>query len=174
MAIREYIHWNRPWNRPSFSNARNKHGYGLTLSSLQDDMNRLFDHFSRGVEIHLTDWDEKYADAPPINVVEKENSFSIKAELAGINPDDVDLRIRDGFLTLSGERREEKEELDNGGRYLCHELSSGFFQRVIELPEAADCEKAEASFRNGILTVTVPKKAEAAQKPKKLQIRKAG
>ena len=95
----------------------------------------------------------------------------MKAELAGMQPEDVEVNVTDGFLTIKGEKKEEKEEKDEN--YLRRETSYGSFQRTIALPETANTEKAEATFRNGVLSIEVPKKAEAVQKPKKLQIKKA-
>ena len=163
MTIRDLIQWNRPYNVP----IRQK---GRSLFSLQDDMNSLFDDFfSNNV---FQNWPAQVSAAfPAIDIIENDKDFKIKAEIAGYNPDDIDVSVTDGFMTISGERKEEEEEKEDN--YLRREMSYGSFQRTIALPETAHCDKAEASFKNGILSIEVPKKAGAVQTPKKLAIKKA-
>ena len=144
-----------------------------SLSTLQTEMNRLFDHFYSGTQVYLTDWDKKLADLPAVNVVEDGVSFKVEAELAGMDPKNVDVEVANGRLTLKGERKEEVTEKNEGSNYLRQEISYGSFTRTIALPETADGDKAKASFKNGVLTVTVPKKPEAQQKPKKIEIKTA-
>lgn len=163
MTLRELVHWNRPFNIPIRQRGR-------SLFNLQDDMNSLFDDFfsTNGVR----GWPAQAAAAfPAVDIIENDKDFKVKAEIAGYNPDDIDVSVTDGFLTISGEHREEEEEKEEN--YLRREMSYGSFQRTIALPETANCEKADASFKNGILSIEVPKKAEAVQKPKKLAIKKA-
>ena len=113
----------------------------------------------------------KDPDFPAVDVVENEKNFKVKAELAGMKPEDVEISVTDGFLTIKGEKQEETEEKDEN--YLRRETSYGSFQRVVALPETADCDGADASFKNGVLNIEVPKKPEAIQKPRKLRIKKA-
>jgi HSP20 family protein len=134
-------------------------------------MNRLFEHLYKGSEVYLTKWDKEFrSTAPAINIIENGDSFRIDAELPGIPPEGVDVSVGSGFLTIKGEKKEEKEEKDEN--YIRRESSYGSFYRQISLPETANCDKAEASFKNGVLTVKVPKKAGAIQQTKKLQIKK--
>lgn len=169
MSIRELVHWSRPLG---ISVRRKADSWG-SLSALQDEMNNFFDRLYSGLNVRLTDWDG--SDVPAVNIKENEKSFSVKAELPGIDPKDVDVEVTDGFLTIRGRRSEEKEEKEEEKdySYIRREISEGYFQRTIALPETADCDRADASFKNGILAVSVPKKPEALQKPKKLQIKKA-
>ena len=171
MTIRELIHWNRPFG----ISIRRKGEPWNSFAALQDEMNGLFERLYSGANARLTDWNGGHASAPAVDIIENEKSFTVKAELAGIDPKDVNVEVTDGFLTLRGQRSEEKEEKkeDKNFSYLRQEISEGYFQRTLALPETADCDKAEASFKNGILTITVPKKPEAVQKPKKLEIKKA-
>jgi HSP20 family protein len=90
-----------------------------------------------------------------------------------MDPKNVEVEITDGFLTIKGQREEKKEEKDKEGSYLRREMSFGSFLRTVALPETADFDKAEASFRNGILTITVKKKAAAIAKPKKVAVKQA-
>lgn len=167
--ISELMHW----NRPSSIFVRKGSEIGSSLASLQEEMNRLFEHFYTGTQLYLTDWDKKLAASPAVNVVEDGSGFKVEAELAGMDPKNVEIEITGGYLTLKGERKEEKEEKKEGGSYLRQEISYGSFLRTVALPETADGDKAKASFKNGILTITVPKKAEAQQKPRKIEIRTA-
>lgn len=169
MSIRELVHWNRPFG----ISVRRKNANPNSLAALQDEMNNFFERLYAGLNARITDWDGN--DIPAVNIKENEKSFEIQAALPGIDPKDVDVQTTEGFLTIRGEhatQTEDKEEKD-GCEYLCQEMSEGYFQRTVALPETADCDKADAIFKNGILTVTVPKKPEALQKPKKVQIKKA-
>ncbi|MBI3440444.1 MAG: Hsp20/alpha crystallin family protein [Proteobacteria bacterium] len=166
MTIRDLINWERPFNIPiSRSN-----DLLPSFASLQEDMNRLFERFYRGSEVYLTNWD-KATTIPAVNIAENGNSFRIEAELPGMPPESIDVSVSGNMLTIKGEKKEEKEEKDEN--YIRRESSYGSVYRQIILPEAANGEKADASFKNGVLTVTVPKKAEAVQQSKKLQIKKA-
>lgn len=167
MAVSDLIHWGRPFNIP----VRQNDNFGRSLMSLQDDMNRLIQDFFGEESSSPVSWGEGFGRFPSLDVVENDKGFKIKAELPGIDPENVELSVGEGCLTLKGQREQEKEE--KGEDYLRHELSYGSFQRTVALPESADCDKADASFKNGILTVQVPKKETAMKKPKKLQIKKA-
>jgi HSP20 family protein len=169
MSIRELVTWDRPFG----ISIRPKNGSPNSLEALQDEMNNFFERLYAGMNARLTDWDGN--SVPAVNIKENQKSFTLKAELPGIDAKDVDVEATDGFVTIRGQRADEKEEKeeDKDYSYLRREMSEGYFQRTIALPETADCDKADASFKNGILTVTVPKKPEALQKPKKLQIKKA-
>ena len=167
--IQDLIHW----NHPSSILVRKGEDLGRSLMALQQEMNRLFEHFYSGAQVQLTDWSGKLSSMPAVNVSEDGTSFKIDAELAGMDPKNVDVEINGGFLTIKGERTEEKKEEKSGGSYLRQEISYGSFLRTVALPETADSDKAKASFKNGILTIVVPKKAEAQQKPKKIEIKSA-
>ncbi len=167
MTIRDLIRWNRSTAIPVQYSQRLQR----SLEGVQDEMNRMFEHFYTGAEVHLTDWDKKLPTAPNINVTQDEKSIKIEAELAGIDPEQVNVEVADGYLTLKGEKKE--SQVDENKDYLRQEISYGSFYRMITLPDTVDGKKAEASFKNGILTITVPKKAEAMEKPTKLQIKKA-
>ncbi len=167
MTIRELIRWERPFGVP----VRYSERLTRSLENLQDEMNRLFDHFYNGAEVHLTDWDQKLPTAPNINIIEDEKSLKIEAELAGIDPEEVSVEVSEGQITLKGEKKAEKSE--EGKNYLRREIACGSFYRSMALPSTVDAKKAEATFKNGVLTVIVPKNANAQQKPIKLPIKKA-
>lgn len=166
MSKRDLIHFDRTFNLPiRQANMR------AVFDNLQDEMNRMFNHFYNGALVHMTDWDKKLPPAPAVDVKDTGKSFNIKVELAGMDPENVDIEIAEGVLTITGEKKEEKKE--ESENYLRREISYGSFYRTIALPETADGEKAEAKFKSGVLTVEVPKKAGAIKATKKLQIKKA-
>ncbi|HRK98779.1 MAG TPA: Hsp20/alpha crystallin family protein [Alphaproteobacteria bacterium] len=165
-SIRDLIRWDRPANI-----SVRQSGFAQSLASLQEEMNRLFDHVYTGAQLRLMDWDKNGSAVPAVNVSENGEGFKVKIELAGMNPDDIDVEMTGNNLVLRGEKKEEKkEEKEN---YLSQEISYGSFYRSIALPETADCKRAEASFKNGVLSIEIPKKAEAKEKTEKLQIKKA-
>ncbi len=169
MTMRELIHFDRPFGTSS----RRRDSNVNSLAALQDEMNNFLERFYAGVNARLTDWNGN--NIPAVNIKEEEKSFTLKAEMPGIDPDDIDVEATDGFVTIRGQRSDEKEEKEERKKYsyLRREMSEGYFQRTIALPETADCDKADATFKNGVLTIAVPKKPEALQKSKKLQIKKA-
>jgi HSP20 family protein len=108
----------------------------------------------------MRDWDENYSSELnfPIDVLADNDSFTIKALLPGINPDDLDIQIVNEIVTIAGEFKVERDEEAN---YLLAEIPSGKFHRVITLPIPLNAANVEASLDNGVLTLTVPKAEEA-------------
>jgi len=134
------------------------------------EMNRLFDQMFGGLTqrtestqqgTSVTEW------APAIDVLQRDEDLVIRAELPGAKPEDVDVTVQNGVLTISGKREEEKEE-ERGG-YLVKERRYGSFRRSLQLPEDVDESKINARFENGVLEVTI-QGAAAAQEPKRVQI----
>ena len=107
---------------------------------------------------------------PKMDVIDLGDKIEVKAELPGISENDVTLTLSDGILTLSGERKQEVEEQSKG--YYLKEISSGSFSRSIRLPANIDEDKINATFKNGILIVTVPKIATAPENVKTIPINK--
>ena len=104
---------------------------------------------------------------PAVDIRENENALIVKADLPDVNEKDIDIRIENGTLALKGERRFEKDETGKGG-YHRIERSYGAFARYFTLPDTVDAESVQAEFKNGVLTVTLPKK-EAA-KPRTIKV----
>jgi HSP20 family protein len=131
------------------------------LGRLQDEMNRLFEDrlFRAGESVGWT---------PACDVYEDEESVALRFELAGVDPKKVDIRFENGVLTLRGERKLEKEEKREN--YHRVELSYGAFTRSFALPGTVDAEKIRADARDGILTVTLPKRAEARPRPIQVKV----
>lgn len=108
--------------------------------------------------------------APRIDVHETDKALTITAELPGIDEKDVNLSIRNGVLTLKGEKRYEKTGDEEEARIV--ERSYGAFQRSFTLPDSVDDSKADASFDKGVLTITLPKRPGAETPDRKIAIRK--
>jgi len=104
--------------------------------------------------------------APPIEMMEKEDRFIVKAELPGVRKEDIDLQLTGDTLNIKGERKAESEVKEEN--YYCCEHSYGSFFRSITIPSSVDAKKIEASYNDGILEVTLPKAPEA--KPKKIEV----
>ena len=94
-----------------------------------------------------------------LDVIENGDNFVVKAAVPGVDPKDVEISVEDDILSIKGEF--EKKEETNEENYLRRELRYGSFQRTLRLPPTVDAEHAEAHFENGLLKLTLPKKAEA-------------
>lgn len=133
------------------------------LNRIQSRINDLFDETfgrSRALSASTGVW------FPPVDVLESRDSYLIRAELPGMKKEDFNLEVRDGALTLSGERK--FEEPANGVEYHRVERASGKFVRSFSLPHTVKSEEIKATYRDGILEIHVPKADEA--KPKQIAI----
>ena len=102
-----------------------------------------------------SDWLEDYEGQLAIDAYQTDDSVVVKAPIAGVNPDDLEISITDEAVSIKGERKESSEiSRDN---YLCQECYWGGFSQSYSLPVAVDSEKAQAKLKNGILTITIPK-----------------
>ena len=110
---------------------------------------------------------EEMAWAPSIDMYEKEDSFIVRAELPGVNKEDVDISMSGDTLTIKGERKAPADV--KAEEYECCEVCYGSFSRSITMPAAVDSDKIEATYENGILEIRLPKMKEA--KPAKVQIK---
>jgi len=135
--------------------------------ALHRQMNRLFeDFFGRDFLAEpfrgLTGW------SPAIDLAETDEAIVVKAELPGLEPKDVDLELTGDVLTIRGEKKEEKEE--KARSYHRVERSYGSFERAIQLPAAVKPDEVEANFKNGVLTVTLPKVEESKTRSVKIKV----
>ncbi|MHB8908517.1 MAG: Hsp20/alpha crystallin family protein [Syntrophales bacterium] len=128
--------------------------------ALHREVNRMFDDFFQGFDpspsIGQRNWGTF---SPSVDVREDEKKVTVKAELPGMDEKDIEVSLSDGVLTISGEKKDEREEEKKG--YWQRETSYGAFRRVIPLPEGLSREKADARFKNGVLTVTLARLEEA-------------
>lgn len=132
----------------------------------QDELNRLVIEAFRELP-QTTDAATKLA--PAVDVVTKGGDMIIRADLPGVKREDVDVSFRNGVLTISGERKEEEEHEDAG--YLVKERRYGAFRRSMTLPEGIDEERIKASFKDGMLEVTVEGAGTQVQEgPKRIEI----
>jgi HSP20 family protein len=133
------------------------------------EMNRLFEQvFAGGARRagdgqrgQLTGW------SPAIDVLHQDDDLVVRAELPGVRPEDVDITVQNGVLTISGKIEEEQEEERRG--YLVRERRYGTFRRSLQLPQEVDEDQINARFENGVLEVTIPG-AAAAREPKRIQV----
>ena len=141
-----------------------------SLVALQERMNRLFDESARGAgRGQEEDW-SMGAWSPAVDIYEKGTDVVLKAELPGIDPKDVDIRIENNVLTLRGERKfEEETKQENYHRV---ERSYGAFTRAFTLPSTVDTGNVKAEYKDGVLRITLPKREDA--KPKQIQVQIAG
>jgi HSP20 family protein len=141
--------------------------------SLQRQMNSLFDDFFSGFDVAprglVAGGFGSFS--PSIDVKESDKDFIIRAELPGVEEKDIDVMVTNDAVTIKGEKKEEKE--DKGKNYYYMERSYGSFNRVIPLATQTEANKAEASFKNGVLNITIPKSAQANAKATKVPIKAA-
>lgn len=136
------------------------------LLSLQERMNRLFSESYRSQQTSEDDWALGGTWAPAVDIYEQDNNIVIKAELPGLDPKDVDIRLDNSVLTIKGERKLDNEvKKENYHRV---ERSYGGFTRSFTLPNTVDANNIKAEFKDGVLRITLPKREEA--KPKQIQI----
>ncbi|HYG95642.1 MAG TPA: Hsp20/alpha crystallin family protein [Solirubrobacterales bacterium] len=137
------------------------------LDALQGDMNRLFDSFfGRREGAAATGYGSRRW-VPPMDLVETEDHLVLRADLPGVDRDEIEIEVKDGVLTVSGERRAQHEQKREGFHRV--ERSFGRFSRALELPKGVEADNIDASFERGVLEVRMPKPAE--RKPTRIEIR---
>jgi HSP20 family protein len=140
------------------------------------EMDRLFDDFSSGFwRGSLFDMapsraaEATFRTMPAVDVAETDKAYEITAELPGLEEKNIEVKLANGVLSIKGEKQEEKEEKQKD--YYRRERSFGSFERSFQVPDHVDEDKIEASFKNGILSVTLPKSAEAQKQAKKIEVK---
>lgn len=143
--------------------------------AMQHEVNRLFEDFWPDFEMPALvrgNGGLAAVRAPKIDVSETEKEIQVTAELPGLEEKDVDVTFADGTLTIAGEHNVEKEEKDEDKKYYVKERSYGSFKRVLAIGVNVDEDKIKADFKSGVLTVALPKAAEAVAKTKRIPIGK--
>jgi len=132
------------------------------LTTLQDQVNRLFNESFRthGEESALTTW------APAVDIYETPNELVVKADLPDVSEKDIDIRVENNLLTIRGERKVEKSVSEEN--FLRVERTYGAFSRSFSLPNTVNSEAIGADYKNGVLTVTLPKREES--KPRQVKV----
>jgi HSP20 family protein len=146
------------------------------FETLRRQIDRLFEdtHFPRGATPELEPFGRfasGWAATPAVDVVEKDREYQISAELPGLDEKNVEVKVSNGALIISGEKREQREEKDKG--YFLSERRYGSFRRAFRVPTGVDADKIEATFAKGVLTVRMPKTAEAQKSEKSISIKPA-
>lgn len=152
------------------------------FEGLRHEVDRLFDDFGSGFwrfpfRRSIFDlepvWrrEVRWAAVPAVDIVEKDRQYEITAELPGLDESNIEVKVSNGGLTIKGEKKEEKEEKKKD--YYLSERRFGSFERCFRVPEGVDANKIEASFKKGVLKVTLPKTPEAQKQEKKIAV-KAG
>ncbi len=133
------------------------------FTNMQREIDRMFDRFRGGTvdDNGTSTW------LPSVDIIETPNDYVVKAELPGVDKKDVKLTIQNDTLTIRGEKKQESDR--KGENYHRVERSYGVFQRSFALPSSVKSDKIEASYDNGILTITLPKVEEA--KPKAIEVK---
>lgn len=106
--------------------------------------------------------------SPRIDIKETKENFQVVSEMPGMDPTDIEVTLKDGMLTISGEKKAEKEETEGDYHHL--ERSFGCFSRRISLPDSVDTEKVESTFKNGVLRVTLPKTEQSLKESRKIPV----
>jgi HSP20 family protein len=127
------------------------------------EIDRVFDAFFGQNEQQARRW------VPPMDLVEADDHFVLKADLPGLSEGDVNIEVQDGSLTISGERQAEHHEQERG--FYRIERAFGSFNRSLTLPDGVDADRIEASFSHGVLEVRIPKPEE--RKPRRIEISSA-
>jgi len=151
------------------------------FENLRREIDRLFDDWDGGFlrspfrrslfEAPFWRTEPTWPSAPVVDIAETEKGYEITAELPGMDEKNIEVKFADGVLSIKGEKREEKEERKKD--YYLSERSFGSFQRAFQVPEGVDSNKIEATFTKGVLTVTLPKSAEAQKAEKKIAVKAA-
>jgi HSP20 family protein len=128
-----------------------------SLGKANRDFDSLLSRFFRGGELPAWSGEERFV--PKVDVKETEGAIEVTAEVPGLKPEDIELTLTGDVLTLRGEKKSEREEKEEGFHLV--ERSFGSFQRSFRLPVEVDRTKLAATHKDGVLTVTLPKAAEA-------------
>jgi len=141
-------------------------------NSLQQEidkaMNQINDWFQTST------WPDHFEDlklSPAIDLVDDKDNFKVEVEMPGMGEEDVKVSIHDGYLNIRGEKSTSKQ--DKGKNYIIREISYGNYDRSIALPDSVDVDQAKASFKKGMLWVTIPKKNQRVQKSREIPVIKA-
>jgi len=135
-----------------------------------DEMDRLFDHFMKRnwLKPFSMDWPESMEAisstirAPQVDILQNDKEITVRAELPGVEKKDVDISLTEDSITIKSEKKSETKE-EHGEYYRC-EISQGVFSRTLPLPAEVDSENANATFKDGLLEIKIPKAREAKRR----------
>lgn len=138
------------------------------LARARSEFDRLFDDFwhrPMGVDLNRR---IQALTGPALELKDKDGEYELIADVPGMKPEEIALKVTDNILRLSGEKKEEREESKEG--YLFSERRYGYFERAVELPRGVDVAKITANAKDGVLAIRLPKTAEAKQHERKIEI----
>lgn len=159
-----------PASRNDHDLSRNVRSESLSpMMNLSREMNRLFDNMYRGFD-DARMWGSRHVDWPKIDVEETDKNYRVTAELPGMDEKDVEVLLQDGLLTIRGEKKIENESQDR----TLSERFYGRFERQLSFDRDVDPAGVNAVFKNGLLTVTVPRTAQAIERSKRIPINATG
>ncbi len=165
MKIRDLI----PWKREKLP-VRVRHGNGDSFYPMRTAIDRLFEEFLTGFDLMPFESSLLGTFNPRVDIKENKKAFVIKAELPGMEPEDVEITVLPDAIMLKGEKRVEEEE--EGTNYYRMERSYGAFSRTIPIPgDLVDTDKADAAFKRGVLTITLPKRKEAVERTRRIPVK---
>ena len=164
MQIRDLI----PWGNNRGSEIAKREEFN-PVSTLQRDVNRMFEDFWKRFDQPFGALGGLDVAGPRVDIAETDSALEVSVELPGIDQKDVDISLTESTLTIKGEKKSKREESKKG--YHLSERSYGTFYRSIPLPSGVDTDKANAEFKNGVLTVTLPKTQEALSRVKKIKVK---
>ena len=168
MKVKDLIPWSPSKRGMQQQRGESRH----PVRALQSDVNHVFEDFWRTFNLPMSgllDEDAGAAAEPNIDVRETDKEIEVVAELPGMDEKDVEVSISDGMLAITGQKESERERKDQG--YVLRERSFGRFERVIPLPEGLDLDAVKATFKNGLLTVTIPKTKETQAAVKRVSVK---
>jgi HSP20 family protein len=154
-----------PWRNKQIAEGQEDE---FPLARLRNEMDRLFESFLREPFGALQSaWRERAGWMPPVDIAESDTEVTIRAELPGMDPKDLDVSVHGNNLVLRGEKKESNAQKDKG--YYQAETRYGSFHRSVPLPQGVDPNQVDATYSNGVLTLVIKKSPEAA--PKKIEVR---
>ncbi|MGO9171343.1 MAG: Hsp20/alpha crystallin family protein [Rhodomicrobium sp.] len=149
------------------------------FGSLRNEVERVFEDFDRGwglpawwrgADLELFCRPRlSFALTPSVDVVEKDDAFELTADLPGVDEKNIEVKLSGGILTIKGEREEHKEEKKKD--FYVSERQFGSFERSFQVPESVESDKIDAHFKNGVLTISLPKKPGSQKAEKKISVR---
>ena len=149
------------------------------FETLRREVDRLFDDFTLNpfrLPLRRPAFDlepfwqaESWVAMPAIDLVERDNAFEMSAELPGLDERNLEVNLANGILTIKGQKEDDKVE--KKADFHLRERRFGSFARSVRVPDTVDADKIEASFKKGVLTVTLPKKPEAQKPVKKIEVK---
>lgn len=148
------------------------------LVSIQNEFDRLYDHLLQGFGLTSRGFNRPFGPSmaarmlkPTVDIGSAQKEYTVSLEVPGVSEDDIKLELADDTLTISGEKKRENTAKDKN--YYCLERSYGAFRRVLSLTEDVDQDNIQAHFKNGVLTITMPRKALPASRVKHIEVNKA-